>query len=79
MLHGGSGISDEDVADCIQRGICKVNYATELRVAYTDGIKKLLREKPDTFDPKVLGKAGMAAVTELVKGRMIVCGCEGKA
>lgn len=79
VLHGASGLSDEDVKDCVKRGICKVNFATELRAAYTGAVKKLLEEKPETFDPKALGKAGMAAVTELVKERMKVCGCDGKA
>lgn len=79
VLHGASGLSDEDVRDCVKRGICKVNFATELRVAYTDAGKKLLEEKPETFDPKAFGKVGMAAVTELVKAKMKVCGCDGKA
>ena len=79
VLHGASGLTDEDVMDCVKRGICKVNFATELRKAYSDAIKKLLQEKPDTFDPKAFGKVGMAAVTELVKNRMKVCGCDGKA
>lgn len=79
VLHGASGLSDQDVRDCVARGICKVNFATELRKAYTDAGKKLLEEKPETFDPKALGKVGMAAVTELVKERMKVCGCDGKA
>ncbi|MDD3360300.1 MAG: class II fructose-bisphosphate aldolase [Hespellia sp.] len=79
VLHGASGIADEEVSDCVSRGICKVNFATELRVAYTDAIKKLIVEKPETFDPKAFGKVGMEAVTELVKNRMKVCGCDGKA
>jgi len=79
VLHGASGLSDEDVRDCIARGICKVNFATELRVAFTDGIKALLAEKPDVFDPKHLGKAGMARVKQLVIDKMTVCGCIGRA
>lgn len=79
VLHGASGLSDEDVRDCIARGICKVNFATELRVAFTDGIKALLVEKPDVFDPKHLGKAGMARVKQLVIDKMTVCGCIGRA
>ena len=79
VLHGASGVSDEDVRDCIERGICKVNFATELRVAFTDGIKALLKEKPDTYDPKPLGKAGIENVKRLVKHKITVCGCEGKA
>lgn len=79
VLHGASGLTDEDVRECVQRGICKVNFATELRAAYTAAVKKLLEEKPETFDPKKLGTAGMESVKELVKGRMKVCGCDGKA
>ena len=56
-----------------------MNFATELRNAYTDAGKALLEAKPETFDPKKLGEVGMAAVTELVKNRMQVCGCDGKA
>lgn len=78
VLHGASGLSDEDVQDCVKRGICKVNFATELRVAYTDAIKKLLAEKPDTFDPKKLGIVGMEAVKKIVKERILVCGCNDK-
>lgn len=79
VLHGASGLSDEDVKECVRRGMCKVNFATELRVAYTEAGKRLLQEKPETFDPKKLGIAGMEAVKELVKERMCVCGCNGKA
>ena len=79
VLHGASGLSDEDVRECVQRGMCKVNFATELRAAYTEAGQKLMAEKPETFDPKKLGVVGMEAVKELVKGRMKVCGCDGKA
>ena len=78
VLHGASGLSDEDVRECVERGMCKVNFATELRVAYTDAGKKLLAEKPDTFDPKKLGTVGMEAVKYLVMERMKVCGCDHK-
>lgn len=79
VLHGASGLTDEDVADCVSRGICKVNFATELRAAYTKAVQQVLTEKPNTIDPKVYSKAGMAAVKELVMGRMKVCGCDQKA
>ena len=79
VLHGASGLSDEDVADCVARGICKVNFATELRIAYTDGVKQFLLENPDAFDPKKYGKAAMEHVKEIVKQRIKMCGCNGKA
>ena len=79
VLHGASGLSEEDVRECVERGMCKVNFATELRAAYTDAVKKLLEEKPETFDPKKLGVVGMEAVKEQVMIRMKMCGCDGKA
>ena len=79
VLHGASGLSDEDVMDCVKRGICKVNFATELRAAYSKAVKELLAEKPDTIDPKAYGKTAIQAVKELVMARMKVCGCDGKA
>jgi tagatose 1,6-diphosphate aldolase GatY/KbaY len=79
VLHGASGLSDEDVRDCVRRGMCKVNFATELRVAYTDAEKKILKENPEAFDPKKFGMAGMEAVKELVKNRIRICGCERRS
>ena len=79
VLHGGSGIPDSKVQEAIRRGICKVNYATELRIAYTDGIKKYLSENPDAIDPKKYNKAGFDEVKKFVKEKMRVCGCENKA
>ena len=65
--------------ESIKRGICKVNFATELRIAYTDGVKEFLAANPDAFDPKKYGKAAMEHVKEIVKLRMKMCGCDGKA
>lgn len=79
VLHGASGLSDEDVKDCIRRGICKVNFATELRAPYTEGVKAVLAENPKTFDPKAYGKEARQRVKALVMERMLVCGCDGKA
>ncbi|HBU11570.1 MAG TPA: tagatose-bisphosphate aldolase [Clostridiales bacterium] len=79
VLHGASGLSDEQVRACIAAGICKVNFATELRCAFTDGIKETLAKTPDAYDPKPLGKAGRQKVFELVANRIKVCGADGKA
>lgn len=78
VLHGASGLSEEAVKESIKRGICKVNFATELRIAYTDGVKELLEEKPETIDPKKYGLVGIEKVKELVKNRMMMCGCQNQ-
>ena len=79
VLHGASGLSEEAVVESIKRGICKVNFATELRIAYTDGVKEFLAANPDAFDPKKYGKVAMEHVKEIVETRMKMCGCAGKA
>lgn len=79
VLHGTSGVPEDVVSQCIDRGICKVNYATDLRIAYTGGVRAAFTEKPDTFDPKFYGKAGRESVKQYVMGKMKLCRCAGKA
>ena len=79
VLHGGSGIPDETIKESIRRGIAKVNYATELRIAFSNGVKKVLAENPDVIDPEKYGAAGRDSVKEFVKGRMEVCGSINRA
>jgi len=79
VLHGASGVPDEAVKDCIRRGISKVNFATELRIAFSNGIKEYMKDDPDVFDPKKYCAVGMKNVTELVKEKILICGCNDKA
>lgn len=79
VLHGTSGVPEDAVRACIREGICKVNYATDLRIAYTRGVRALLAEKPDAYDPKAYGKAGRAEVQKVVCERIRLVGSEGKA
>lgn len=79
VLHGASGVPDEAVRESIRRGICKVNFATELRIAFSDGVKKYLADDPDAFDPKKYCKVGRAGVVALVKEKIALCGSSGQA
>lgn len=79
VLHGTSGVPDEQVAEAVKNGICKVNYATELRQAFMRGFMGYMAENPGAFDPKKPAKPGMAEITELVKVRMTNLGSVGRA
>ncbi|MDD3361975.1 MAG: tagatose-bisphosphate aldolase subunit GatY [Hespellia sp.] len=79
VLHGTSGVPDEAVKECISRGICKVNYATDLRIAFSKGVTEVLKENPDTIDPKKYNARGREYVKEYVMNKMKVCGSVGKA
>ena len=79
VLHGTSGVPDETVKECIQRGMCKVNYATDLRIAFTEGVKEYLQANPSAYDPKKYGAAGREKVKQYVMQKILVCGSNGKA
>ena len=79
VLHGTSGVPDDAVRECIRRGICKVNYATDLRIAFSNGVKEYLAENPDVFDPKKYCAVGREKVKEYVMSKMLVCGSNGRA
>lgn len=78
VLHGASGVPDKDVRKAIELGICKVNFATELRAAMTKGVREALEDK-SVFDPKVYMTRGKDAVKEIVRHKITVCGSNGKA
>ena len=79
VLHGTSGVPDDAVRECIARGMCKVNYATDLRIAFSAGLKEYLAKDPDAFDPKKYNAVGREKVKEYVKSKILVCGSNGKA
>lgn len=79
VLHGTSGVPDEAVRECIRRGMCKVNYATDLRIAFSKGVNEVLHEAPDTIDPKKYNARGREEVKKYVMSKILVCGSDGKA
>jgi len=78
VLHGASGLTGGDVRDCIERGVCKVNFATELRQAFTTATREFLNADGDAFDPKKYGKPAREAVKMQVLARMEMCGSFGR-
>lgn len=79
VLHGTTGVPDETVKECIKRGICKVNYATGLRIAFSEGVTSHLEKDPKAIDPKKYNADGMKKVKEYVSEKIKVCGSDGKA
>ncbi|MDR2656327.1 MAG: class II fructose-bisphosphate aldolase [Oscillospiraceae bacterium] len=79
VLHGTSGISADQVRACVARGVRKVNVATELRIAFTEGVRLALDEHGEAFDPKIYLSAGRASVKARAEEWIRICGAEGKA
>ena len=73
VLHGTTGVDSKIVKQCIKAGICKVNYATELRVAYSEGVREVLENDNSIYDPKIYGRKAMKKVEEVVEKNIKVC------
>jgi len=82
--YGGSmpnaiGVPESAISRAAKMAICKVNIDTDLRMALTAKIRQVLAEKPSEFDPrKYLGPA-REAIKNMVKHKLHVLGCAGKA
>lgn len=79
VLHGASGLSDDSVREAVSCGVSKINFATELRIAFTDAARRYLDENPDTIDPKKYLAVGRDAVKEVVRKKIELCGGCGRA
>ena len=73
VLHGASGLSDEVLKDCIAAGITKINFATELRQAYTNGIKAEFAKNPEIFDPKIYMRGAIDNIKEVLRHKINIC------
>ncbi|MBQ7044369.1 MAG: class II fructose-bisphosphate aldolase [Clostridia bacterium] len=73
VLHGASGLSDEVIRDCIAAGISKINFATELRQAYTNGIKAEFEKDPDVFDPKIYMRGAIDSIKDVIRAKIKIC------
>jgi fructose-bisphosphate aldolase class II len=79
VLHGSSGVTDDSLKAGIQQGLCKINIATQLNIAFTAAVRQHLADHADLADPRPYLSAGRAAVVARVQERMRILGCAGKA
>ncbi len=49
VMHGGSGVSDEDYRTAIQNGICKINYYTYMNKAGGEAVRQYLATDHDAL------------------------------
>jgi fructose-bisphosphate aldolase class II len=78
VVHGGSGLSDDDIRGAIRAGIVKVHINTELRVAYRHALDETLRQMPAETRPyRYLAPAG-EAMQRVVEAKIELFGSAGK-
>jgi tagatose 1,6-diphosphate aldolase GatY/KbaY len=74
VLHGASGLPDELVRKTIERGICKVNVATELKMAFVKGLRSYLKANPEANDPRYYFTDAVAGMKKVVADKIKLCG-----
>ena len=74
VLHGASDVPDDDVRRTIELGVCKVNVATELKIAVSGAVKAWFAENPQGNDPRFYMRVGMDAMKDVVRSKITVCG-----
>lgn len=79
VLHGGSGIYDEQIRKAISCGICKLNINTELQQAWTKGVREKLSSDTEVYDPRKVIKAGEANIKLAIQEKVELLGSKGKA
>ncbi len=91
VMHGGTGVPDEDVRKGIEAGICKVNIDTQIRVAFYDKLLEVVQAKEEEYkaadaadelrkyDIRKLIAPTRDAMTEAIAEKMQLVGCAGKA
>lgn len=73
VLHGASGLSDEQLNVCIDNGICKVNVATELKAAFSMQLKEYFDNHPQAQDPRRYFVPAKDAIKKVVEKKIIAC------
>jgi fructose-bisphosphate aldolase class II len=67
VLHGSSGVADDELRRAVGAGIAKVNIGTALGIAFTRAVRDALEDRPDAVDPRHFLTRGREAVSGAVR------------
>lgn len=70
VLHGGSGLRDEDFANAISAGINIVHINSEIRLAFRQAVEKSLKDMPEEINPSKILTPAVEAIEKIVEGRL---------
>lgn len=79
VLHGGTGIPDEQVKAAVAAGVRKMNIGTDVCCAFAEGTKAALDDPNRSLAVDVFMKTAIASVKALAVNKIRLTGAEGKA
>ena len=69
-MPGAVGIPDEQLRQAAALGVCKINVASDTRIAITAAVRKYFHDHPDHFDPRQYLKPARESVKEMVRDKL---------
>lgn len=78
VLHGASGVVEEDIKLAIKNGICKINIDTDIRHTFAKSIRELVKDK-SLDDPRDMMAIVMQKIQKVVEDKIEIFGAKGKA
>ena len=79
VLHGGSGIPNEQLRMAIDRGTSKININTECQMAWTKIVREVLSTNDKVYDPRKIIGPGREGIKQVFIDKVTVFGSLGKA
>lgn len=83
VLHGGTGIPNDQVQKAISMGVAKINVNTECQISFANATRKYIEEGKDKqgkgYDPRKLLAPGAEAIKNTVKEKITLFGSKDKA
>ena len=75
VLHGGTGIPEEDIKHAIKCGISKININTELQVSWHNAVLSFIKDNSEVYDPRKIISSGKDAMKKSIeeKNKMFFC------
>ena len=79
-LPNAIGIPEEQLRKAASMAVCKINIDSDIRLAMTAGIRRVMGKDPSVFDPRTYLTVARAEVKEMVRHKIVdVLGSNGKA
>jgi fructose-bisphosphate aldolase class II len=78
-LSQARGVPDTLIKEAVKHGIAKINTDTDLRIAFTAGVREYLKKNPKDFDPRKIIGFGRDMIQRVVEDRIKTFGSKNKA
>jgi len=78
VLHGGSGLPEDDVREAIKNGICKINIDTDIRHTFSKTIHDINKKYSDLNDPRDIMNKVILEIQKVVEAKIKLFGSVGK-